>query len=144
MSQGYHCSCPTLSYARWLRLEGRDTMHSSDGSCLCRDSSELGGASHCSDLHRCGCLVEYLLRVELPELLAAVLAACLQEDLLASRVIGQELGDVVDASVNDDPGGLVGVVLLDLLWVDCLVCSHYVVVWMEGMCSSGSTWDPPC
>ena len=60
-------------------------------------------------------LVEGVGRVDGVELLSGVLASILEDDLGASWVFWQELGDIVCASVDNDPAGVVGVVLGDLL-----------------------------
>jgi hypothetical protein len=63
-------------------------------------------------------LVEVLLervgRVDGVELLRSILAGVLDDDLLATRVLREELGDIVGASVNDNPAVRSRVVLGDL------------------------------
>lgn len=48
-------------------------------------------------------LFKYGLVVERVKLLGGVLARCLQKDFLASRMVSQEVGYIVDFSVNYDP-----------------------------------------
>lgn len=64
---------------------------------------ELRAVSKSADLELGGNLVEDTLRVDLGELLGGVLARVLQEDLLATRVLVKELGNVVDVALDSDP-----------------------------------------
>ena len=60
-------------------------------------------------------LVEGVGRVDGVEFLGGVSAGILEDDLGASRVLWQELGDIVCAPVDNDPAGIFGVVGGNLL-----------------------------
>ena len=66
-------------------------------------------------------LDQHLVPVEVVEGRGGVLAADLAEDGLTTGVGVEELGDIVDNGVDDEPGAVLGVVLLDLLAGEGLV-----------------------
>lgn len=66
-------------------------------------------------------LDQHLVTVQVVEGRGGVLAADLAQDGLTARVGVEELGDIVDDGVDDEPHAVLGVVLLDLLAGEGLV-----------------------